>query len=304
MPRGARALLGCLLAVLLFGHAWAREAAVWVVTSGDSPAYVEAADALARALPELDIQARPWREIVARQGGAPSVIVTLGLEALTRVAEVAETWPRTTIIALMVTRSGLESLQRAAFPRITGIYLDQPFARQLQLLRQAFPGREKIAVLLGPNSKVYAKEIRQAARQAGLGVEMRTIDGADEIAGALQGLLADADLFLAVPDGVVFSPRMIQFVLLASYRHSVPVFGYSAPLVKAGAVAAVASTPDRIGRQGAAMVRRVLDGATLPGPQAPEDYEMKFNASVARSLGIAIDDGALGKKARPGRDEP
>ncbi len=207
------------------------------------------------------------------------------------------------MIALLVPRSGLEQAARGGSGRVGGIYLDQSFARQMRLLSLVMPESKQVGILLGPSSKTYARELGQVAKKAGLAADIKVVESRDEVAPTLRAMLSEADALLAVPDGLLYGGQMLQYVLLASYRHGVPLIGYSAPLVKAGAIASLVSTPSQLGRQGAALVRRLLDGGRMPPPLAPDEYDVRVNASVARSLGFAVDEATLSARMRGG-DEP
>jgi putative ABC transport system substrate-binding protein len=285
------------------GVGWAKDAPVWIVASADGGIYAEVSNALARNLPDAEVQIMTWRQVSTKQGPPPTVIVALGVEALQHVVKVAEPWPKTNIVALVVPRASLEALHAQGGARLSGIYLDQPFSRQMQWLAEAMPERKTLGVLLGPNSKAYSREIRAAARQSDLDLVLKVIENREEVAPALQSIFADSQIFLTVPDSVVFNSQMVQYVLIASYRHGVPLLGYSAPLVKAGAVAALVSEAAQIGRQGAALVRKLIDGGRA-SIQAPDDFEVKINPSVMHALDLAIDENALGKKARSVREAP
>lgn len=278
---------------LISGLAAAASNSVWIATSGDAAVYVETAQALTGQFPGEQIPIAPWRETLSRPESPPAVLVTLGLEALKQAVASASERPGTAIVALLVPRYGLESMPRSSALRLTGVYLDEPFSRQLQWLRLALPEHRRVGVMLGPNSKRYAGEIRQAAEAAGLDLELRIAEAQADVAPGLQAVLAEADVLLAVPDSVVFSGQMVQYVLLASYRHGLPLIGYSAPMVKAGAAAALVATPEQIGRQGAALVRKVLGGGRLPAIQAPDDFAIKVNPSVVRALDLALDEAQL-----------
>lgn len=298
----------CCLAWLLVlfgcsGSAWAKDTAVWLVASAEGGIYADVSNALERQLSDADVHVMTARQVLAHQGPPPAVIVTLGMDALRQVVEVAEPWHKTSIVALLVPRSGLESPEMQGVPRLSAIYLDQPFSRQMQWLTEAMPERKTLGVLLGPTSKAYAREIRAAARQSGLDLVLKVIETRDEVAPALQAVLAESRLFMTVPDTVVFNSQMAQYVLIASYRYGVPLLGYSAPLVKAGAVAALVASPAQIARQGAAMVRKQIDGGRA-SIQPPDDFEVRVNPSVIRALEIVMNETAMGRKARSVRDLP
>ena len=106
----------------------------------------------------------------------------------------------------------------------------------------------------------------------------------------LSELLADIDLLLTLPDPAVYNKRTIVSVLLSSYRQRVPVVGFSRAYVKAGALIALHSTPEQIGRQIAeALVHRLAHGRwPRAGIQHPNYFDVAINARVARSLGIRL----------------
>jgi putative tryptophan/tyrosine transport system substrate-binding protein len=290
MSRLRRLGLWLLALQMVSGLAFAAVDRIWIATSGEAPVYKEAAQALAGHFPGESIPIAPWRDTLSRSGSPPTVLVTLGLEALKQAVASAGERPGSAIVGLLVPRYGLESIPRTGAARLNGVYLDQPFHRQLQWLRLALPERRRLGVLLGPDSKRYAGEIRQAAEAAGLDLVLRIAERQVEVAPGLQAVLAESDLLLAVPDSVVFSGQMAQYVLLASYRHGLPLIGYSAPMVKAGAAAALVATPEQIGRQGAALIRKLLGGGRIQAIQAPDDFAIMVNPSVARALELAFDE--------------
>ena len=98
------------------------------------------------------------------------------------------------------------------------------------------------------------------------------------------------DVFLALPDPRVINADTAQNVLLTSFRMRRPVVGYSAAYVRAGALAAVYSTPQQIGTQTGQIVRAILGGSPLPAPQFPKQFSVSVNHKVARSMGLELDD--------------
>jgi len=109
----------------------------------------------------------------------------------------------------------------------------------------------------------------------------------------LREILPEVDVLLLVPDGIAFHAGNARNVLLTTYRYRVPVVGFSQGLSKAGAVAAVYSSPEQIGRQGARMAMRWRpESGDLPPPQHADEFSISFNPYVARSLGIVLPDAA------------
>ena len=91
-------------------------------------------------------------------------------------------------------------------------------------------------------------------------------------------------------DPVVSNRRTVQNLLLTTYRQRVPVFAYSKAYVKAGALAAVYSTPEHIGKQAGELVADILRKGSwsLPKPQHPKYFSVEVNREVAKSLGIRV----------------
>jgi ABC-type uncharacterized transport system substrate-binding protein len=98
-----------------------------------------------------------------------------------------------------------------------------------------------------------------------------------------------------LPDPLVFNKGTVQSLLLTTYRYQDPVIGFSQAYVKAGALAAVYSSPEQIGRQTGEALVRVLAGRALllPLPEYPKYFSVSVNYQVARSLGLSVGDEAL-----------
>jgi putative tryptophan/tyrosine transport system substrate-binding protein len=284
---------GLFLAGLLFsGHTLAD--VVWVALSSKEPAYLEAANALRAALPDDQVRVGEWSEFNFK-ATLPQVLVTVGSEALRQLHQAAE---KTRIVTLLVPRSTLDELRDASAGRITGVYYEQPIARQASLLRAAFPEMSRVAIVLGPTSARYRGELAQALHHVGMEGVFELVADKTELSEAVQNVLSNSDVFLALPDAEAINNRTAKFVLLATYRRGIPVVGYSASFVKAGAAVALVSSPTQIGREAAQMVNETLHGKRLPAPRAPAEFEVLVNASVARSLSLGLDAALMEKRVR------
>jgi putative ABC transport system substrate-binding protein len=258
---------------------------VWVALSSRDPAYLETANALRAALPEDQVRVGEWSEFNFKST-PPHLLVTVGSEALRQMHPLAD---KTRIVALLVPRSTLDELRDASAGRITGVYYDQPFTRQASLLRAAFPEKSRVAIVLGPTSARYRSELSQALRRVGMEGVFEIIQDKAGLSEAVQSVLSSSDVFLALPDAEAINNQTAKFILLATYRRGIPLVGYSASFVKAGAAVALVSSPTQIGREAAQMVHEVLPGRRLPTPRAPADFDVLVNASVSRSLSLGLD---------------
>lgn len=295
-------LLGCAcLASMTFawcGTAGAAGGVVWIALSDRGGVYAETAAILRAELERSDGRAevlvRPWRELPAA-GPPPRLVVAVGVGAL---RGLAETEMRAPLLGVLVPRAVYQRIAepagRAGRP-VSAVWLDQPIARQLDLLPLALPARHRVGVLLGPESKLFEAELQRAAAERNIELVVARVDGADQLPAAVQRVLEDADVLLALPDPQVFNGATIQNILTAAYRQRVPLVGFSPAYVKAGAMLSLYSTPVQVGAQAADIVRAVLAGRPLPAPQGPRAFAVGINADVARSLGIAIEEDAAAR---------
>lgn len=291
-------LLLCLPAGVVLAAAPVK---IFVVPSKDGGPYAEAVQAIQKRMEgqrtaDIDLRVLPpavFRDIdiyVYR----PVLIVTIGTEAAQRVARLNPPapilhtlLPRDT--ALTILRSG-----RGAHPaayRDSAIFLDQPIARQLDLVRLALPKHKRVAVILGPSTQHQATELRTAARERTLSIKIATIDKREDLLPTLEDLLDDNDLLLSVPEPLAYHSETIHHVLLTTYRYKIPMMGLSKSYVDAGALLAVHSTPEQIGQQVAQVLSSITAGrnVSLPSPGYPKFFQVTVNRRVAASLDLHLE---------------
>jgi hypothetical protein len=222
----------------------------------------------------------------------PRLTVAVGVAAAEAVA-VSEV--RGPVLAVLVprswfVRSGRTRLAAGGRRTVSAIYIDQPFERQAQLARLAFPEARRVGVLLGAEQAALAEEIGTALAAHQLELVLQTVAPGERLISPLETVLSGVDLLLAVPDPQIFNRNTAQSIFLTTYRYRVPVQGYSHSLTRAGALVSLHSSPAQIGRQAAEWVIQVLDAAAprLPAPAYPAYFSVSVNEQVARSLGIAM----------------
>lgn len=301
------------LAVTLFawvagagaGMVWASEL---VVVSGDrSPGYSEAAQTMTSewlriGTDRADVQVIYLTDAGGLESprlGAAKVIVTLGSEALTRVLARDLRIP---VIAALIPKAGFERIlrdqpKRPAAP-VVALYLEQPFPRQIELLRMALPDAKKVGVLWGSESGLQTGNLLAGLQARGLELVSGYVGGGNNLFSGLKAVLDDTDVLLAVPDPQVFNGSSISNVLLATYRARVPVVAFSPAYVRAGALMSLHSTPKQIGLQAVVMAKAQGSGPTPPTSQYPTDFTVVLNDRVAHSLGLSLDEQALTDRLR------
>jgi putative tryptophan/tyrosine transport system substrate-binding protein len=303
-------VFGLVFGLTAVAPARAAEPMVVVVISERSASYLEAAEVLVRELergaPErggvarADIALMTSGEYATAPGVAPKLFIAVGAGASSVLAARESRIPQ---IATLLPATSFEQIMQATGRKpsavFSAVYLSQPLARQFDLIRLALPEARRVGVLLGADSQSQAPALQAAALSRGLELASALVGPGETAYPALQKVLEDADLLLAVPSPQVYNSSSIQNILLSSYRARVPLVGFSQSYVQAGAVFAVYSTPAMVSRQAAVMARNLLMGRGLPAaPQYPQDFNVTVNEQVARSLGLKLDAAVLADRLR------
>lgn len=294
------------LCLMTYGSAWAAGAVpVWVALSDTGGAHAEAVQALQaeveQALPgRVDWRVAHWSKftgVVPR----PQWVVAVGTAAQRAMQELfSRDSAPPPLLAILVPRLAFERMADPARLRagsLSAVYLDQPPWRQLELIGLALPTARKVGMLVGGESKGHLPALEKAARERGFELVVSPVDHAGLFA-ALQAVLPDADVLLALPDPGVFNSQTAANILTAAYRRQLPLVGFSPAYVKAGALLALYSTPAQVGARGGELLRQALTGKAWPGPQWPREFTVSVNRDVSRSLGFALDGAQLGQQLR------
>lgn len=304
----ATLVMGVLMAMAMAAPAWSADAQVVIVLSERSTSYTDAAEALQAELVKVGVARADVAQLTIEELSAlpiaatpaPKVYAAIGTLAFSQLANRDIKVP---IVATLLPRLSYEQIaqspQRKSTGPLAGVVLNQPFGRVLDLIRLALPGVRKVAVLWGPDSRSQAPAFQAAAQQRGLQWAEATVTAGTSAYPAMQNLLDDAEVLLGVADPQVYNSSTIQNILLTSFRARVPMVGFSAAYVQAGAAFGVYSTPPMLGRQAAALVRNAMLGRALPAAvQFPQEYAIGVNANVARALSLSLNDTQLTERLR------
>ncbi|MBS3935026.1 MAG: hypothetical protein KGZ43_02540, partial [Sulfuritalea sp.] len=245
----------------------------------------------------FDLEIGHWRTLFGGRSAAPDLIVAVGVAALDGVLESLgrrdDSWARVPLLATMTPQAVFQARRAAPVigPRqFSAALIDQPFARQLALIRLALPQHRRVGVLAGPQTRPFLGALEKEGLARGLGLyASRPVGAADEIYPALRGALDESDVILALPDPLIYNSASLQNILLATYRARTPLVAFSPAYVRAGATLALYSTPAQLARGAAAMVRQWHAGRSLPPAQKPREFEVAVNARVAASLNLSIE---------------
>ena len=212
-----------LLLTATLGWGGARAERVQIVLSESQPAFQEASQALLEDLTRLagitksDVKVVPPTDALRSDWiqDDTRLVVTLGARAFSQVVASGSKAP---VIAALIPRLGFERVlaQHGKKPggTVSALYLDQPFSRQLSLLRLVLPSARVVGVVWGPESVALRGQLQASLKSTGLQVRESEMTSTDTLVAALKSALTDADALLAIPDSQVFNAATASNILM------------------------------------------------------------------------------------------
>ncbi|WP_082493895.1 hypothetical protein [Massilia sp. Leaf139] len=221
------------------------------------------------------------------------VLVAIGPDALRQAAaRRCDCVVIATFTSSQVWRSIVADLPPARAKGMTAVYAEPAPADQVRLATLLYRRPVRVAAILGPETGFLLPalagqaEVLQAKR--------------DDDVGDLLARTGRSEVLLALPDSAIYNPENIRNILLSTYRRKQGVIGFSADMVKVGALATTYSDIEDINAQAAEMAARFVATGELPPPQFPHYFRTAINEGVARSLDIAVSEEARRfARARP-----
>lgn len=219
------------------------------------------------------------------------LVIALGVKALQASSKLKHTTPVLGVFTPLPTFNQLLLQSGRRLGIFSAIVLDQPYRRQIGLARIVLPKARNLGILLGTTSNRYEDFLREGAERSGFSVNVEEVKSEVDLIPKLEKIFESNDALLAIPDPIVYNRETAQPILLTSYRHEVPVFGYSRSYVKAGALAAVFSNAMDLARQAAEIAIDAQQAKdVLPPTQVPKYFSIIINRQVQRSLNLQIAD--------------
>ena len=162
--------------------------------------------------------------------------------------------------------------------------------KQLEVLREIFPGADRIAFLgstQDPNAQTFLRQIEAAGAQLGVAVQALLVAGAAEFDAAFAAAAAArASAMIVQP---IFVPSRAALAELA-LRHRVVWIGDNREFAAAGALLAYGADRLALWRRAGFQIDRILRGANpgdLPVEQATH-FQLIINLRTARALGLTL----------------
>lgn len=164
-------------------------------------------------------------------------------------------------------------------------------AKRVELLAEAVPGLDRVAVVWNKNNprKAQLDEAVAAGRALGIGVDLFGISIPDELDDTMaKAIAAGADGMFFVSDTATVTYR--NEIGEAALRHRMPTMLSNSTYLQGGGMMSYGPDIVDIYRRSALQVAKILDGArpeTLPVEQ-PTKFVLAINLRTVRALGLEL----------------
>ncbi|MCP4713767.1 MAG: ABC transporter substrate-binding protein [Deltaproteobacteria bacterium] len=238
---------------------------------------------------------QPFSDIATSiKNNRPDLILAVGRDALEQIKH-HEDIP---IIYLLVPNP---DPHLTAQPNITGLAMQVPPARQLKIFRDILPRITSIGLLYDPgyNARLVT-DIQDAAAGSGIELIVQTVQSPRDVPAAIAGLENRIDAFWMLPDRTVITPITLEYLLLFSMKHKIPVLSFSKKYTQLGALLAVSIDLRDLGRQAGELATNIMHNKSITKAHPPDirSAVTTVNRQVARKLGLNLKKKTMPPKQR------
>lgn len=172
---------------------------------------------------------------------------------------------------------------------VTGVLDEVSLTESLEFLKPLFPGLSKFTVIHSGSEKIHEEieSIQQYAKENHLTVQILMAQTITELATAAQNIDEDSEFIFVLKDHLIVSG--INLLIRQATSRKIPLIASDEGSVKNGAAFALGVQESEIGRSGARLVSRVLDG-TSPRDipiRAVKDVQVFVNLASCNAQGIS-----------------
>lgn len=211
---------------------------------------------------------------------SPKLVAAFGVGAVDRLFDIRAHPP---LLPTLILRG---DLKLDASQRAGAIFADVPLVLIAGRLRAAFPGKSRLGLIrrasqIAPDAAIVAR-----LHQAGFDLLIVECPGAGNLLDAFQSLKGKVDFVIAQPDVELYNSATLKPLVMASLENRLPIVGFSAAFVRAGALAGVYPDFHELGKQTGELMIRILSGHPAHLDEEPRSVVISVNPRIARLIGI------------------
>ncbi len=213
----------------------------------------------------------------------PRLILAIGMDALSKVKHIKHL----PIVYLMVfdPKSILSSEKN-----ITGISMNIPQDRQMAILSKALTGIKNVGLVYDPiKTGDLAEQARDASEKLGINLISSEVNRASEVPLRIMEMEGKIEVLWMLPDLTVVTPASVEYMILFSIEHRIPILTFAEKYVELGALMSISIDPMDVGRQAGQMANAIFSGKPVQD-EDPRKATISINPKLAKKLGITIDE--------------
>ena len=235
----------------------------------------------------------------------PTIIIAQGTRTCGDV--IAKVQDSAKILCLFISKHEFQQLisdANSTSGRFHALVIDQPLERYLRLIRRLNPKAASIGIIYSPRFRHYVDDLTHANKTFRFKIHPVHAEDDNAIGSALFNLGSNVEFLLSLPDPVIYNRYTARNILLTSFRSKIPVISFSDSYVRAGASAAVYTSPEQFSEQAKDILNSLASGLATPPVVHPSNYTVSINERVAFHLGLQSVDPALIELDTPEVDQP
>jgi len=197
--------------------------------------------------------------------------------------------------------AGLVKTMDAPGGNLTGMTDMPPVDKQLELIKTIVPKATRIGIVYNAgeaNSVSQVNAVKAAAGKLGLTVVEATVANSGGVFQAAKSLVGKADAIYIGLDNTVVSA--FESLVKVCEESKLPLFSSDNESVAKGAIAALAIDYYAMGKQTAAMAKKIMDGAkpaTMP-VESLKNLDVHLNLKAAKAQGVTVPDDVVKKAVK------
>jgi putative ABC transport system substrate-binding protein len=176
---------------------------------------------------------------------------------------------------------------------ITGLSLPDLIGKRLEILKEAFPGLSRVAVLVNAINPTYAHRYIEAlqndARTLKLPVQPVEVNGPGDLEGAFFAITREGITGVAPAADLMFYNERRRIAALA-VEHGLPTVFNNQEFVKSGGLLSYGANVPAVFRRAGVYVDKLIRGATpkdIP-VEEPTKFQLFVNLKTANALGLQV----------------
>ena len=198
------------------------------------------------------------------------------------------------VLVINPEKNGLVDKKGTCLTPLSGIYAILDPKTVCNFITPLFPQKNvNVGIVYNPEISSFTLSQFIQAKIQGCQISSKEVTDKNNILPAFNTL--DADIFIGLMDPMIYTPQTFPAILQTCILRRKGFIGYAPAHIKQGALMALYSDYEDIGRQAANILMQTTKNEISTGMHYPENFKYSLNLSIAKHLNIKIPDDVIKK---------